>query len=228
MRIHELTPGIGINQDLNPKIWRQGRILEPIKIVLLDIARHFKDYIDLDFPVLDVVITGGQVGKYYTEHSDLDLHLITDFDQIQCDQEMEELFRTKRDLYRQNYDLSVAGIPVELYVEDQRSPGSGGAYSLLNDRWIRPSPEPDKDFDLAEIDRRAESIKRHILTVMKSRNLDQLEKIKDQIWAYRKKGLVKDGEFSTPNLVFKSLRNDGILDRLRSKIRKIQAQNLSK
>lgn len=228
MRIHELTPGIAVNADLNPKIWDQDRIREPIKIVLLDIAGHFKDYIGIDFPVLDVIITGGQVSRYYTEHSDLDLHLITDYDQIDCDKELEELFKTKRDLYKQEYDLSVAGVPVELYVEDLRSPGSGGAYSLTKDRWVRSSPEHKGRIDLARVDRKAESMKRNILIAIKTGDLDQLQQIKTQIWLYRRAGLAAGGEFSTANLVFKSLRNHGVLDQLRSKIRDLQSQKLSK
>ena len=49
--------------------------------------------------MVDIIITGGQTGKYYTSQSDLDLHLITDYRQIDCDQELEELFDTKRMLY---------------------------------------------------------------------------------------------------------------------------------
>ena len=47
------------------------------------------------------------------------------------------------------------------------------------------------------------------------------------IWQYRKLGLAKEGEFGTANLVFKTLRNSGILQRLVDKILELENQKLS-
>jgi len=43
----------------------------------------------------------------------------------------------------------------------------------------------------------------------------------------RKAGLERAGEWSTENLVFKSLRNLGFIDRISDKIRELEDQELS-
>jgi hypothetical protein len=75
--------------------------------------------------VEDITITGGQVSYYYTDKSDLDLHLIVDMNNTTCDREAAELFDTKRLLYAEEHNIEVYGIPVGLYVEDHDSQGRG-------------------------------------------------------------------------------------------------------
>ena len=51
--------------------------------------------------------------------------------------------------------------------------------------------------------------------------------IKKQIWQFRQYGLSKDGEFGTANLVFKTLRNSGILKSLLIRIKDLENKDLS-
>jgi hypothetical protein len=62
---------------------------------------------------------------------------------------------------------------------------------------------------------------------LENNQLDQLTRVKDKITKMRKSGLERAGEWSTENLVFKSLRNQGLIDRLTERIRELEDQQLS-
>ena len=82
MRIVEFDLGFEPHDKLNPALWQGEDLLPDVKSALVKIAEDFKKYIDIPFDVEDLVITGGQVSYYYTKHSDLDLHLVVDFDSV--------------------------------------------------------------------------------------------------------------------------------------------------
>jgi len=228
MKIREfLSPGITIHNDLNPLLWDKDHLKPEVKKKLYLIAQHFKKFVDVDFPVVDIIITGGQTGKYYTSQSDLDLHLITDYRQIDCDQELEELFDTKRMLYKKRYDIQIKGIEVELYVEDINQPAIGGAYSIINDKWIKPSTSPKQNIDQTDITKHAEKLSSLIQHSLSSNDLETLERVKNFISLYRRQGLSKDGEYGVANLAFKSIRNSGLIDQLRNKIKDLESEKLS-
>lgn len=228
MKIIEfLQPGIEQHDTLNPLLWQDNNLLPEVKQKLLDIAKHFKKFVDIEFPVVDVVITGGQTGRYYTKQSDLDLHLITDFKQIECDQEVEELFDTKKMLYKKRYDITIKGIDVELYVEDISKPAIGGSYSIVKDQWLRPSTEPKSQVDKLAIEKQSQKLAQLIQKTISTGDLELLHKLKDNLGLYRRAGLAKQGEYGTANLVFKTLRNSGHIDQLRSAIKDLESKNLS-
>ena len=229
MKILEfLKPGYKEQLDLNPSIWQDENNLQPeVKEQIAKIAQHFKQFVDVEFPVLDIVVTGGQTGKYYTEDSDLDIHLITNYNQIDCDQEIAELFNTKKTLYKKTYDIKIKGIEVELYVEDIEMPAVGGAFSLVKNKWIRNPTQPNREIDKEKIENLSLKLSQKILKALSSNKLDTLKEVKRMIWQYRKLGLAKEGEFGTANLVFKTLRNSGILQRLVDKILELENQKLS-
>jgi len=223
-----LSPGIEAHPQLNDLLWSDQAQLDPmVRSHLIKIANHFKRFVDLDFEVLDLQITGGQTGRYWTEHSDLDLHLITDYRNIDCDQELAELFDTKRLLYKQQHKIEIRGIPVELYVEDLSEPAVGGAYSLIRDQWVRPSTEPRGPLDLKRVEQFAGRWQQIMSRAIDSSDLEQARRVMTVLKDYRRKGLSHSGEYGVANLVFKSLRNSGLVDRLRQQIIDLEDQQLS-
>lgn len=228
MKIVEfLQPGIEQHQSLNPLLWQDDKLKSDVKEKLLDIADHFRKFVDIEFPVEDVVITGGQTGKYYTAQSDLDLHLITDFNKIDCDQEVEELFDTKKMLYKKRYDIRIKGIEVELYVEDINKPAVGGSYSIIKDTWLRNSTEPTGKIDKQAILQKSQQLDSLIKKTIGTQNLELLKKLKDNLSQYRRSGLAKQGEYGVANLVFKTLRNNGSIEDLRTAIKNLESKKLS-
>lgn len=227
MRLLEFDLGINQNSQLNPRLWSQDQLHPDVKSALIKIAEDFKKYIDIPFDVKDIIITGGQVSYYYTEHSDLDLHLVVDFDSVDCDREAAELFDTKRLLYKHRYDITVKGVPVELYVEDLNYPAVSASYSILSDSWIVKPKRAADNIDLAEIERITDRWHTVIGAVLKSNDLETAKKTMEMLRNYRKLGLKKTGEYGTANIVFKTLRNSKIVEKLQNFIDRAHDRNLS-
>jgi len=214
---------------LNPKLWDHRRLKSSVRGALVRIAQDFKSYIDTPFRVVDVVITGGNANYNYTRHSDIDLHLIADYASVECDRTAAELFDTKRLLYKRDYKIDVHGIPVELYVEDQDHPAvSGGCYSILNNRWIS-EPDPNiLDYDRHELKHMVQVWHTILSTAIHSGSLTTCRNSVQLLRKYRKLGLAsKHAEFSIPNLVYKTLRNDGTLGAITIFIDRLHGNELS-
>jgi len=227
MKIAEFTPPIEIHDNLNPKIWKNEHLRKDVEIALLKIAKEFYQYLDVEVKIVDIQVTGSQANYNYTSHSDLDLHLIIDFKKIECDIPVSELFDTKRKLWKEHHDIEVKGIPVELYIEDLDQPAVSSTYSLIKNKWISKPTPPEDSYDESEVRRLVSIWEKTIVSAINLENLTVLEQIKDLLSQYRKTGLAKFGEFGVPNLVFKSLRNDGKISALMEKIGDLKDRQLS-
>jgi hypothetical protein len=230
MKFEELADPIQHNVTLNPKLWEgSGRLKSDVRGALLRIAEDFKEFCDIDFDIMDIVITGSNVNYNYTGHSDLDLHLIADYSAISCDREVAELFDTKRLLYDREYDIKIHGIPVGLYVEDSDSPGvSAGTYSVLNDQWIKEPKKGHPDYDLQEVEHMVKVWTTILEAAEQTRSLPTLRTALQLLRNYRKLGLQQpQGEFDEANLVYKVLRNQQILARVVDMINQLHDQSLS-
>lgn len=215
MRLIEFdpVPGIGQESALNPRIWHGDKLKPEVRSHLLKIAKLFRSFIDIEFPLLDIQIVGAQAGTTYTEYSDLDLHLITDFNLIRCDQELSELFDTKRLLFKNLHKISIRGIPVEPGVEDQNRPSRGNAYSLVKNHWIRRALP--RTVDLASSDDLARTLARLIVTAIRRGDLVHAQRVLTLIRTVRKFGLSSaQAEYHPGNVAYKSLRNQGLIDAL--------------
>jgi hypothetical protein len=62
---------------------------------------------------------------------------------------------------------------------------------------------------------------------LKQDDLALLLAVKEKITTMRKSGLERAGEWSTENIVFKNLRNDGYIDDVSDRIRELQDAALS-
>ena len=227
MRILELDLGFEQHNELNPLLW-QGEELQPeVKMALLRIARDFVEYVEVPFKVEDLVLTGSQLGYYYTKHSDLDLHIIVDFDTVDCDREAAELFDTKRLLYKKQYDISIHGVPVEVYIEDSNFPAVSATYSLGDGGWrVKPDSQP-QEIDTEEIVRMSKIWQTVIGKAIESNDLETGRKVLKMLRNYRKLGLKQTGEYGIENLVYKTLRNSKIIEKLMKLIGDLHDQSLS-
>ena len=66
-----------------------------------------------------------------------------------------------------------------------------------------------------------------IEVAMLSKDLQKLRLVKERITKMRKAGLARAGEWSTENVVFKILRNLGLIDQITDKIRELEDEELS-
>ena len=208
-----------VKDHLNNNIWEEnGRhIRAEIGNKLIEIAKDFFASLKLpkDTELIDIKFTGSLANYNWTQNSDVDLHLVVDFDKISKDKEMlRDYVNAKKSIWNDRHDIMIKGHEAEVYVEDiNERHYSTGVYSLLNNDWL-VKPNPKKPIiDDNEVLKRINSF---------SQKLDQLrdvynrgdyelafiksEQLLDKLKKMRTSGLVIGGEFSVENLTYKALR----------------------
>lgn len=227
MSVVEFTDPIDIHDTLNPDIWDGEHLRSDVRVALLKIAKEYYKFLDINVTLMDVIITGSQANFNYTKYSDLDLHLVVPYDKVQCDMGIDQLFKTKRDLWRSTHDISIRGVPVELYAEDVDEPVTGSTYSVVRGEWLK-KPVPIKaGYDKKEVMRLVELWERIIDKAIATRELSVCISVKDLLRSFRQAGLDKSGEMNPANLAFKSLRNDGYVGKLIDAVRNLKDEQLS-
>ncbi len=224
-QIDENPEFVTVNKTLNPKLWNDGILDTEVAAKLEDIARAFEDFIGVDLEVIDYTITGSNANYTWTEYSDLDLHLIIPGTPTD---EQRELFNAKKALWSEQHDISIKGLPVECYVQGEDEPHhSTGVYSLSKDQWLVEPKKVKPSIDDAAIEAKKDAILAQIEQALLSRDLAKLRSVKDKITQMRRAGLERAGEWSVENLVFKILRNLGLIDQITEKIRELEDAELS-
>jgi|TARA_R110000868_G_scaffold250342_1_gene506849 predicted nucleotidyltransferase len=222
------------HKELNSKFWNCKKLKPEVRKHLIMIADKWAVFAKIPKSAIsDMILTGGNANFNYTKFSDLDVHLITDFDQVsECDKTfVNEFLMDKKTVWELTHDIKIYGTPVELFAhEDRPHKYKQGVYSLKKDRWLQ---EPKREeIKYAEDDILKSKINHHVHMINyalkhHADDLDTLKKMKDRIKGMRDSAIQKAGEFSVENLVFKELRNRGILDKMSEHIRNIQDKKLS-
>lgn len=219
------TPVVTINKTLNPKIWHNGELDPAVADKLKEIASAFVDFVGIELDIVDLTITGSNANYTWTDYSDLDLHVIVGGTPSDNDR---ELFNAKKTLWGDQHDITVKGLPVECYVQGQEEEHhSTGVYSLLNDTWLVEPKKTKPSVDDRAVDAKKDAVLHDIEIALLSKDLDRIRAVKDKITQMRKAGLARAGEWSTENLVFKIIRNLGLIDQIAEKIRELEDQELS-
>ena len=224
---------ITISKTLNPLLW-DGLILKSdVREKLLQAAKHFADYLDIpEESIKDVIFTGSMANFHYGPKSDIDLHLVIDFNQIGDEDLVSKLMRARKTIYNDNHDIKIKDIDVELYPQSDSEPHySSAVYSVKDGKWIAEPKQVFHDVDKEMIKRKGKDLIDQGRLIMNtedpSKKAERLEAFKEKIMNMRKAGLEKGGEFSIENLVFKELRNSGFLERLFDEINKSIDKTLS-
>lgn len=219
-----------LHDTLNPKLFdTETQELKPEVLEKLQgIAEEFLKSIDpLTISVADIELVGSNASYNYNDKSDIDLHIITNFDLSYIDKEvLQSIYNDKKNKFNEKYDFELYGIPVEVYVEDVNAGNATkGIYSILHDNWVM-KPEPIH-YDIPDYTKELNEWKSKINEVLQSGDKNEVEATLNDIYMMRKNGLAIDGEMSIGNLVFKELRNVGLLDGLRNKYHEIVSDELS-
>ena len=229
MRLRELNESISqlvtVNRQLNPKIWNGDELDLEVSAKLEQIAEAFVKFIGIDLAVTDYTITGSNANYTWTEHSDLDLHIIVKGTVTDAER---ELYNAKKALWAEQHTITVKGLPVECYVQgEQEEHHSTGVFSIAKDRWLVEPKKIKPEVDDSAVERKKDSIIHDIETALLSRDLERMRRVKERVTEMRKAGLERAGEWSVENVVFKILRNLGLIDQITEKIRELEDQELS-
>lgn len=214
------------HKTLNPDFWDGFRLKKEVRKKLLETALEFHKFLKIDVPIKDVILTGSSSNfNYSKKYSDLDLHVLYEFNDILSEEEDDEKIETKRDLideylaakktiWNEKYDVKIKGTDVELYAQDVNEEHvSSGTFSVAKNKWIVKPKKVDVELDLASAKKKAKELMSQIDAAIRQNK--STEDIKEKIKKFRKAGLdSKEGEFSFENLAFKILRRSGYIDKL--------------
>ena len=217
---------VTVNKNLNPKLWDQNGNLYPvIKDKLIDIADAFYEFIGVKLNIIDLTITGSNANFTWNTHSDIDLHLV--ISGVASEQD-RELFNAKKAVWGDQHNITIKGIPVEVYVQGNAEVHySTGVYSILEDEWVVEPKKQKPAIDDAAVHAKKDNVVERIEEALMTDDLEKLKSIKEKVVQMRKAGLERAGEWSTENLVFKILRNTGMIEELTNKIHELVDKELS-
>jgi len=216
MRSKDLVrTNIAYHHTLNQDVWDHDELRVDVRYKLLEIAKRFIEYLEIpNFKLVDVILRGSLVNYNYTQYSDFDLHIVTDFAAIDGDI-TEPFYMAKKKIWNDEHDITIKGHEVELYVEDKDAKNvSEGTYSVLDNRWLRVPEYRKPDIDDSAVSAKARDLMTQINRAIKAGSVEDIQRLQDKIKSMRQAGLDKGGEFSTENLAFKIVRNKGYLDKL--------------
>ena len=229
--------GFKMQDELNPKIWSlpnekymgdpDGQVykMKPdVKKTLLKIADDYFESLELPgVDIEDVTMTGSLSNYNWSKYSDVDLHIVVDYDDLPMERELvQDFFKSKSSNWNKEHDVKIYGYDVELYVQDINEPHhSTGVYSILNNEWNIKPEKKEISFNDKSVKEKAERLMDRIEEIYdemdevgNEETIERVNKLTEKIKKMRQSGLESGGEFSVENIVFKVLRRNGMLDRL--------------
>lgn len=225
----KLSDAVAFHKELNPKLWEDEKLDPTVREQLLLIAEDFVEYLGIsNLNVRDVTISGSNAAYSYTPHSDIDLHVLVDFNELPNNEVYQELFTAKKTLYNDAHDITVRDVPVELYVQDTNNPvESLGEYSIVHDKWIRIPKKRRANFDQAATKLKYEKLGELIELALKTKDPKRVNDTIALVKRYRKSGLDKAGEFGPENLAYKAVRKQGLVQALHDLKVQLHTEKLS-
>ena len=226
MRLNE---SFELHDELNPKLWgKNDKLLPEVRDRLLLIVDQFKDSLEIGLSIIDSRIVGSNASFNYTDASDIDLHLVVNYSLLDASPEiLQALFNALKTKFNSDYDITIKGIPVEIYVEDVGAgTATNGIYSLTTDSWIK-FPKPIEVPEEIATSNELGKLKSEYDRVIAGSNSEDIESLINKVYMIRKDAIDTDGEFSAGNQLFKDFRNAGYLDKLKSVYKDMKSQELT-
>ena len=178
---------------LNSKVWTEDKKLKPeVRTQLLKIADDFFESLEVgDLEIDDIILTGSLSNYNWSKYSDVDLHILVDFKDLDDNVELvRDYFNAKKGIW--NDEWNVVPKPLDEIVIDEK---------LVEKK-------------AGDLMRRIDNIEHKYDNGIYKEVVEDITKLKEKIRKFRKCGLESSGEFSPENLAFKALRRNGYLERL--------------
>lgn len=219
MDLSKLEPRTQLSSD----IWQVDKLKPEMSDRLKMIADDFIKSLDMEINPVDILLVGSMAGYNWSDYSDIDLHIVLDFNEISQNKALvEKYFFLAKSKWNNIYDIRIHGHEVELYVQDiEDKTISSAVYSVKNDKWVEKSEQKKVNIDYEGITRKVKEIADEVDQLEnlfdKSEYDDTYEKalhLQQKLRTFRKAGLEKQGEFSNENLIYKVLRRAEQLERI--------------
>ena len=215
-----------VQDELNPIFWEEDngtyKLNEEIRQALLKVVEDYANFVDVDLDIDDVTLTGSLSNYNWSDFSDVDLHIIMDFDGNQSSL-LKKYLDSRRIIWNSIRDVTAKDFDVEIYVQDSNEPHfASGVYSVLNDEWINvQTKEKGVEIDTKKVLSKSKNFMDKIDAIERAAKkeepekvLEKISRLKDKLKKYRGSGLANKGEYSYENLSFKFLRRNEYLKKL--------------
>ena len=222
-----LFESIEVHNTLNPKLYNGMEMKHEVFDKLTQIYKEFLDFIDIPLNIVDVEVVGSNASYNYNENSDIDLHIIVNSEVTYVEPTiLRQLYNDRKGAFNRDYDISVEGIPVELYIEDVNDGNAtNGRYSLLKQQWVL-EPKPIH-YEIPDISQDLMSYQEKCASLLLSDSAEEVRQFINDLYMMRKLGLAEGGEASTGNLIFKELRSMNMLQDLKDHYYELRSKDLS-
>ena len=227
---------------LSPQIFEVNKMRDDIKKRLIEISDNFIESLGVKFFIHDIVLTGSLANYNWSDYSDVDLHILIDFDDndnnkntdsIVYRQIKKEFFDAKKNIWNEKHNIQLKGYDVEIYVQDVNEEHiSSGVYSILHNKWVvKPSQKNPKIDDRKILEKGEDFAKKVNKLVNQSKQgtdvSNKIEELRIKLKEFRQSGLDTGGEYSYENLTFKLLRRNGYIGKLLKLKQKLTDKKLS-
>jgi predicted nucleotidyltransferase len=214
-----------VQKELNPDIWLmddEGYKMRPeIRDSLLKIVEDYEDFVDIDLDIEDIILTGSLSNFNWSEFSDVDLHILIDFEDPSESIEKKYL-DSRRIIWNSLRDVSVKGFESEIYVQDSKEQHfASGMYSVMYNDWVVEPEEKEVVLDPKKILSKSkqwmdmiDQIEDNMERTSPNELMSTVDDLKRRLKKYRGAGLADKGEYSYENLTFKFLRRNGYIGKL--------------
>ena len=231
----EIVKSFEVRDSLSTDIFKKedGEFFmrKEIRDRLLEITENFMNFIDIDFFIHDVILTGSLANYNWSKYSDVDLHILIDYDETDYNLDLlKGFFDSKRSLWNKQHEITIKGFDCEIYVQDvNEKHHASGVYSILNDKWVVTPEKRVEDIDKDLIIKKSSDFEEKIDEIQREFDSgkeveSEIKTLKDKLKKFRQCGLDSGGEFSYENLAFKLLRRNGYIEKLLN----IQTSNTDK
>ena len=217
-----------MQKELNPKLWEDKKLKRDVREAIIDIVSEFMDNLIIPVEILDVRVVGSNASYNYTEHSDLDVHIISNLELVGSPAEIvQALYNSERSNFNRTHNIKIKGIDVELYVEDVNSSvTSNGIYSVIDDIWIK-EPQMVKERSVKIDKKELRDLVNSVKSVLADGDSDDIKDCINMLYLMRKDSIATDGEYGVGNLLFKEIRNRGLLSALKDKYNEMISDELT-
>lgn len=208
-----------LGQELNPDIWDKENLNPEVRERILDVVNDFITNLETELPVIDLLLVGSMANYNWHDRSDIDTHIVVDYEQIDCSAEItDEYVSSVTFNWNDKHEVEIYGHEIELYIQDKTEiVRSSGQYSIIKKKWIDKPRPSDEQPNMVEVKRKAQRLIQRAKSLLSSDEIEPIDRFLEKMKEIRQSALDKYGEQAVDNLAFKEFRNSGLREQLKER-----------